>query len=118
MAQNDGDDVIQLLIETGVLTPEDASSIKTVHTEVILRHMKEHDVLSAAEEEEARDILSELANGGPPIAKIRAKVRLVRIITNNIHRRIDRQHTHTQEQNERITGEAFPMVARLAKTTE
>lgn len=117
MVNDDGDDVIQLLVDTGVLTSGDAAQIHTVQTEVVVHHMRERDVLLPHEEEEAREILTILTGGGPLPQRIQAKLNLVRIITKNIHRRIDQQNVRTRKQKERITGGAFPMVARLAKKT-
>ena len=118
MGQNEGDDVVQLLIDTGVLTADGAAEIQSVHAEVIMRHMREKDVLLPSEEENVRQVLSVLLGGGPLATRLQAKIKLVGIITDNVHRRIERQGVKTREQRERITGEAFPMVARLAKPSK
>jgi hypothetical protein len=115
MGRNEGDDVVQLLIDTGVLTANAAADIQSVHAEVILHHMKEQKVLLPSEEENVRQVLAVLLGAGPLAKRLEAKIKLVGIITDNVHRRIDQQSVKTREQRERITGEAFPMVARLAK---
>lgn len=114
MTRNDGDDVVQLLIDTGVLTPEDAANIHSVQTEVILQYMKDRDALIPSEEAQVREALTTLIGGAPLAQRLQAKIRLVSIITQSVHRKIDAQGVRTREQRERITGEAFPMVARLA----
>ena len=115
MSRNEGEDVVQLLIDTGVLTPKAAEEIKSVQTDVIMQHMREHDVLIPSEEDHVRAVLETLTAGGPLIDRLQAKTELVGIITDNVHRRIKIQSVRNREQRERITGDTFPMVARLAK---
>jgi hypothetical protein len=115
MSQNDGEDIVQLLIDTGVLTPEIAAQIKSIQADVIMQHMRAHDVLIPAEEPRVRGVLTTLMGGGSLTDRVQAKIELVGIITDNVHRRIERQGVRNREQRERITGEAFPMVARLAR---
>jgi hypothetical protein len=114
MSQREGDDVVQLLVDTGVLTTEDAAKIHLVQTDEIMRHMKEHNALIPEEEEVVQQALSTLISGGPLAKRLEAKIKLVGIITNNVHRGLERQSDRMHEQRERITGEAFPIVARLA----
>ncbi len=116
MVKRDGDDVVQLLIDTGVLAPADGDAIQSVQTEVIMQHMRNKGVLSPSEEPAARQVLAVLLGSSPPTQRLQAKVQLVGIITNNVHLKIERQGVKTREQRERITGETFPMVARLAKS--
>lgn len=118
MGRNEGDDIVQLLVDTGVLTTEAAAEIQSVQTESIMQQMREHNVLVPSEEESVRDALQTLLQGGPPAKRLQAKLRLVGVITDNVHRRIDKQSTKNREQRERITGQAFPMVARLVKPSD
>lgn len=116
MTKREGDDVIQLLIDTGVLTAEDGAAIQSVQTENIMQHMRNHGVVMPAEEARVHAMLTILTDGGSRTQRLQAKIQLVSVITNNVHRKLDRQGTRVREQRERITGDTFPMVARLAKT--
>ena len=103
MNRKAGEDVVQILIDTGVLTENDAAKIHSVQTEVIMQHMREHDVLTPAEEDDVREVLVTLTGGGPLAKRLAAKIRLVGVITNNVHRKMERQSVKTREQRERCS---------------
>lgn len=117
MVKRDGDDVVQLLIDTGVLTPEDGARIQSVQVDVIIQHMKDRAVVTVAEEPQLRDVLAVLMQNGAPAKHLQAKIQLVNIITNNIHRKLEHQGRRVQKQKAHISGDAYPMVARLASKT-
>jgi len=107
-------DALRLLVETGILDAEDAKSIQTEQSEVLLNMMIDKKALLHSEIEEARVILQTLATGTNRTRKLKAQTSLVRIITSNLHRRMGKAGDRLREQKERITKEVFPVGAALA----
>jgi len=106
-----GDDVVQLLIDTGVLTPSDATYFQEAQSEALLNLMLERRAILPDESSEAQTVLTELLTTSNHSKSLRARMVLVRMITTNLHRRMDRAGARLREQKERITSGAHPAVA-------
>lgn len=107
--------VIQLLTDTEVLTPLEAQRVRHAQPETLLFHLRKRDALQLEDEKEAQNALNTLFEGGSPTAHLDAKLALVRLITKNVHRRIEKQEQETHAQKERITREEVPQVTRPLK---
>jgi hypothetical protein len=112
----DDADIVQLLIDTGVLSAEDAQSVQTAQSEVLLTMMVQKRALLPSEVENAREILNELMAGVNQTRRLKAQMSLVQIITGNLHRRMGQAGDRLRTQKERITSGDWPAVApALAK---
>lgn len=108
--------IVQLLIDTGVLTAEDAQSVQTAQSEVLLTMMVNKRALLPSEVEDARTILNELMVGTNQTKRLKAQMSLVQIITGNLHRRMGQAGDRLRAHKERITSGNWPTVApALAK---
>jgi hypothetical protein len=110
-------DALRLLVETGIISDEDAKSIQNAQSEVLLNRMIEKKALLPSEIEQARVVLQDLMSANRT-RKMKAQMSLVRIITANMHRRMGRAGDQLREQKERITGEEFPSVAAALAVEE
>ena len=106
---------IQLLIDIGVMTEEDARHIRVVQVEAILKLMMEKQALLPKEVPNARSILQELVESTNQTKQLMAKMSLVQIITNNIHRRMKRAGDALSEQKQRVTTGNWPVVTATSK---
>jgi hypothetical protein len=114
MGHNDGANLLQLLVDTGVLDSTDAENAQAAQSETLLDLMVKKRALLPSEVEQARAILHELLVGTNQTRKLKAQMSLVRIITGNLHRRMSRAGDRIREQKERVTGDNLAVVA-LAK---
>ena len=107
--------VLKLLVDTGVLSKKDAYKIPTHHPNTVLRYLREHAIIMQEDFTEAHRALSVLLAGGHPTLHLDAKLTLVRLITKNVHQRIEKQRRKTHEQKEKITRETQPAVPRVIR---
>lgn len=108
------DSAVQLLIEAGVLTTEDASNVATAKVEVLLTMMVEKQALLPTEVQQARKVLQELETTTNPTRRMRAQMTLVQLITSNLHRRMDKAGQTLRLNKERITSGHYPAVSAAA----
>jgi|MudIll2142460700_1097286.scaffolds.fasta_scaffold00003_124 hypothetical protein len=106
----DETDVVQLLIDAGVLTLEDANNIETLKGEALLQRMIDRRVLLPAEIEEAREYIVDALTKTNHTKRMRAKISLVQIITTNLHRRMDDAGVQMHTSREKITAEGYAVV--------
>ena len=113
MKSNWAQEVLTLLIDTGVFTFADVKSIQHVHGEAILDMMLERRVIPISEIENAKGILLELSHSSNHIKRVQAQSRFVELITANIHRRMHAASDELVEQHRKITADEYPAVAAL-----
>lgn len=116
----DENDVVQLLIDAGVLTFEDGQNIESIKGEVLLQHMIDKRVLLPSEIEEARGCIMDVLTRTNHSKRIRAKISLIRLITTNLHRRMDMAGEQMRTSKEKITSESYAAItaAQLAFKTD
>lgn len=107
--------VVQLLIDTGVFTEDDARDVKVAQVEVLLEMMLDKQALLPKEVPNARAILQELMESTNQTKQLMAKMSLVQIITENIHRRMKRAGDALSEQKQRVTTGNWPAVRAASK---
>jgi len=112
----DETDVVQLLLDAGVLTPEDANNIETLKAEALLQRMLDNRVLLPSEMENARGYLVDALTKTNHGKRMRAKISLVQIITTNLHRRMGTAGEHIHTNREKITADSYAAVASAAVT--
>ena len=108
--------VLKLLVDTGIISKEDAYQIPISHPNAVLSYLREKAIIMPEDFTEAHRALSVLLTGGPPTLHLNAKLVLVRLITKNVHQRIEKQQKKTHEQKEKITRETQPAVPRLLRS--
>jgi hypothetical protein len=111
MGKNNGGDAVQLLVDTGVLSIEEAAEIKTAQVEVIIDMMLKNRALMMSEVEEVRFILNELNSTSSRTRRVKSQMELVKIITSNLHRRIGTVGDMVRSQRNKITSGNFPAVS-------
>jgi hypothetical protein len=107
----DESDVVQLLIDAGVLTLEDAKDIETLKGEAVLERMIAMRVLLPSEIEMARRHIVDALTRTNRTKRLHAQASLVQIITNNLHRRLDNAGEQVRVAKKHITGGAFAAIA-------
>ena len=116
MSHDDGD-IVQLLIDTGLVTSEDTEHIQSKQVEVVLDLMLSKRALLPSETEEARTLLQDVM-GTNRTRQLKAKMSLVNLITGNLHRRMGRAGDRVAAQKRRVTSGHFPAIAARIKTTK
>lgn len=116
MSRDEGD-VVRLLIDTGILSEEDARSLQTAQSEVLLALMIERRALQPSEAEEARVFLNDILGNVNRMRKLHSSSKLLSLITTNLHRRMSTAGDTVRREKERITGATFPVVAVALKPT-
>jgi len=110
----DESDVVQLLIDAGVLSLEDARQIETLKGEAVLERMIAMRVLLPSEIEVARGHIVGALTRTNRTKRLHAQASLVQLITNNLHRRLDDAGDQIHAAKEHITGSGFVAIAAKA----
>lgn len=116
MSHDDGD-IVQLLIDTGLVTPHDAEQIQSKQVEAVLDLMLAKRALLPTEIEEARELLG-VVLATNQTRRLKAKMSLVNLITGNLHRRLNTAGDRVAEHKRRVTSGHFPAIAARLKSTK
>lgn len=117
MSHDTDGDIVQLLIDTGLVTGEDAEHLQSKQVEVVLDLMLSKRALLPSEVDEARSLL-QMVMSNNRTRRLKAKMTLVHLITGNLHRRMNHAGQRVAEQKRRITSGHFPAIAARIKTTK
>lgn len=108
MNRDDGS-LVQLLIDTGLLTVEDAKAFHAQQIEAVLELMLTKKALRKSEINTARELLQTVVATNQT-RRLKAKMSLVNLITKNLHRRMSNAGKRVAAQKKRITSGDFPIV--------
>lgn len=107
-------DVVQLLIDAGVLSNDDAKSVETLKGEALLQHMIDRRVLLPSEIEEAREYLVNALTSTNHIQRMHSKISLVKVITANLHRRMGDAGDQLRTSRDKFSSSNYAAVASAA----
>lgn len=116
MSHDDGD-IVQLLIDTGLVTSNDAEHIQSQQVEAVLDLMLSKRALMLSETKEARELL-QIVRSTNRTKQLHAKMALVNLITGNLHRRMNSAGQRVAAHKRRVTSEHFPAIAARLKSTK
>lgn len=100
-------DMMHLLIDAGVLTPEDATHIEKLKADAILHQMVDKRVLHPTERSEARTYLIDALTQTNRTKQLHAQAAIINLITHNLYRRMDTASAHVRTSRDRITSDTF-----------
>lgn len=102
--------VLQLLLDIGVLERDDVERLLTSHTDALLEVLVGNHALRPVEIDDVRVIITELLRSSSKKKYLKARRSLVRIITANINRQMGWTGDKLRIQKERITGNSWPAI--------
>lgn len=111
---HDENDVVQLLMDTGVLTQEDVTNIQTLKGEALLQLMIARRVLLPSEIEDARMHVLNMLTKHSRTQRLHAHISLVDLITTNLHRRMGIAGDQVRTTKEKLTSGNFAAIAAKA----
>lgn len=111
------DDVVRFLAELGVFDEDDIKAVRREQGESIVAAMVRKKALSHLESREAKHLISELLDCSSETKRLKAQMRLVKLVTSNVHRRMATCGDKVRAQKERITSGNYPVITpALAKS--
>jgi len=101
---------IEVLINTGVISLEEAKAIHTVRDESILDLLIHKKAILVSEIEDTRVLLSNL-NDSSHTRRMQAQLELVALIANSYNRRIEKTSSRMEERVKAASSASYPSVA-------
>lgn len=87
------EELIQLLIEVGVLTPKETVHIQLVKIDAILNLLLKKHILQQTDKENAKNLLTAVL-GTNKMQRMHAKMAFIDLITSNLRNRVTRASKH------------------------
>ncbi len=109
MKPNNNNSLVQLLIDTGLLSADAAKTFNVKPIETVLHLMLSKKALRHEELERARELLNTVMTTNQT-RRLKAKMALVNLITGNLHRRMTAAGNKVAAQKKRVTTDNFHVV--------
>ena len=112
------DSVVRFLAELGVFDDDDIKSMQRQQGDSIVSMMVRKKALSRLEAREAAQLVTELVDCSNETKRLKAQMRLVKMVTSNVHRRMATCGDKVRANKERLTSGNYPVIApALAKSS-
>jgi len=107
-------DIVQLLIDAGVLSHDDVKDVETLKGEILLQYMIDKRVLLPSEIENAREHVVTALTSTNHIQRMHSKISLIKIITTNLHRRMGDAGDQLRISRDKLSSSNYAAVASAA----
>jgi hypothetical protein len=104
-------EVIELLVELGLMTKSDILGVHAAQGEAILQHLMKSGVVDREKSTDVREMLETLLTPTNPTSKADAQVRFYSLITEHFDARTAEAHQELDRHTKRITSRGVPALA-------